>query len=124
MLWLASPSGKVFAARYSASILIHHTASNLVQNWQVSTRSRVVKNGKLDQITREPEQVRAFRDTWKDGVHSYLSYLRDRLTCMRDLICDKGSIFVQIGEENVHRVRALMDEVFGERNFVSLISFE
>ena len=92
-------------------------------NWQVSTRSRVVKNGKLDQITREPEQVRAFRDTWKDGVHSYLSYLRDRLTCMRDLICDKGSIFVQIGEENVHRVRALMDEVFGERNFVSLISF-
>ena len=93
-------------------------------NWQVSTRSRDVKDGKLDQITREPEQVKAFRDTWKDGIHSYLTYLRDRLTAMRDLLADSGSIFVQIGDENVHRVRALMDEVFGEKNFCSQISFE
>jgi adenine-specific DNA-methyltransferase len=88
-------------------------------NWQVSTRNNSVKDGKLDEITREPEQVKAFRDTWKDGIHSYLTYLRDRLTVMRDLLTDSGSIFVQIGDENVHRVRALMDEVFGEENFVS-----
>ena len=93
-------------------------------NWQVSTRSRDVKDGKLDQITREPEQVRAFRDTWKDGIHSYLTYLRDRLTAMRDLLTESGSIFVQIGDENVHRVRALMDEVFGEENFISEIVFK
>ncbi len=86
-------------------------------NWQVSTRSRDVKDGKLEEITREPEQVKAFRDTWKDGIHSYLTYLRDRLTVMRDLLTESGSIFVQIGDENVHRVRALMDEVFGEDNF-------
>jgi adenine-specific DNA-methyltransferase len=92
-------------------------------NWQVSTRSRDVKDGKLEEITREPEQVRAFRDTWKDGIHSYLTYLRDRLTAMRDLLTESGSIFVQIGDENVHRVRALMDEVFGEENFVSAITF-
>ena len=92
-------------------------------NWQVSTRSRDVKDGKLDQITREPEQVRAFRDTWNDGIHSYLTYLRDRLTAMRDLLTESGSIFVQIGDENVHRVRAMMDEVFGEENFVTLITF-
>ncbi len=93
-------------------------------NWQVSTRSRDVKNGKLDQITREPEQVKAFRDTWKDGIHSYLTYLRDRMTAMRDLLTESGSIFVQIGDENVHRVRALMDEVFGEGNFVNTIIFK
>ena len=92
-------------------------------NWQVSTRSRDVKDGKLDQITREPEQVKAFRDTWKNGIHSYLTYLRDRLTAMRDLLTESGSIFVQIGDENVHRVRAVMDEVFGEKNFVSEIAF-
>ncbi len=92
-------------------------------NWQVSTQSRDVKDGKQDQITREPEQVKAFRDTWKDGIHSYLTYLRDRLTVMRDLLTESGSIFVQIGDENVHRVRALMDEVFGEENFVSEIVF-
>ena len=87
-------------------------------NWQVSTRSRDVKDGKIEEISREPEQVRAFRDTWKDGIHSYLTYLRDRLTAMRDLLTESGSIFVQIGDENVHRVRAVMDEVFGEENFV------
>ncbi len=90
-------------------------------NWQVSTRSRDVKDGKFDQITREPEQVKAFRDTWADGIHSYLTYLRDRLTAMRDLLTESGSIFVQIGDENVHRVRALMDEVFGEENAISTI---
>jgi adenine-specific DNA-methyltransferase len=91
-------------------------------NFQWSTTSRDVKDGKADHITREPEQVKAFRDTWRDGVHSYLTYLRDRLTVARDLLTDSGSIFVQIGDENVHRVRALMDEVFGEENFVSQIS--
>ncbi|MGP0566703.1 MULTISPECIES: site-specific DNA-methyltransferase [unclassified Nitrospina] len=93
-------------------------------NWQVSTRSRDVSDGKMDHITREPEQVKAFRDTWKDGIHSYLTYLRDRLTAMRDLLTDSGSIFVQIGDENVHRVRGLMDEVFGEKNFISLIAVQ
>ncbi len=91
-------------------------------NFQWSTTSRDVKDGKADHITREPEQVKAFRDTWRDGIHSYLTYLRDRLTVARDLLADSGSIFVQIGDENVHRVRALMDEVFGETNFVTLIT--
>ncbi|MDZ4656521.1 MAG: site-specific DNA-methyltransferase [Bythopirellula sp.] len=92
-------------------------------NFQWSTTSRDVKDGKVDQITREPEQVKAFRDTWRDGIHSYLTYLRDRLTVARDLLADTGSIFVQIGDENVHRVREVLDEVFGEENFVSLIAF-
>ena len=92
-------------------------------NWQVSTQSRDVKDGKQADISREPEQVKAFRDTWKDGIHSYLAYLRDRLTIMRDLLTDSGSVFVQIGDENVHRVRAVMDEVFGEGNFISQIAF-
>ena len=92
-------------------------------NFQWSTTSRDVKDGKADNMTREPEQVKAFRDTWKDGIHSYLSYLRDRFLLVRDLLTDSGSIFVQIGDENVHRVRALMDEVFGEENFCSQISF-
>ncbi len=92
-------------------------------NWQVSTRSRDVKDGKQTDISREPEQVKAFRDTWKDGIHSYLTYLRDRLTVMRDLLNKRGSIFVQISDENVHRVRGLLDEVFGADNFVSEISF-
>ena len=85
-------------------------------NFQWSTTSRDVRDGKPGHITREPEQVKAFRDTWRDGLHSYLTYLRDRLTVARDLLTDSGSIFVQIGDENVHRVRVLMDEVFGERN--------
>ena len=92
-------------------------------NFQWSTTSREVKDGKAEHITREPEQVKAFRDTWRDGIHSYLSYLRDRLTAARDLLTESGSIFVQIGDENVHRVRALMDEVFGEENFVSMLAF-
>ncbi|WP_419639730.1 DNA methyltransferase [Thiolapillus sp.] len=92
-------------------------------NFQWSTTSRDVKDGKVDHITREPEQVKAFRDTWRDGIQSYLTYLRDRLTVCRDLLTDSGSIFVQIGDENVHRVRALMDEVFGDENFVSQVTF-
>ena len=91
-------------------------------NFQWSTTSRDVKDGKADHITREPEQVKAFRDTWRDGIHSYLTYLRDRLTVARDLLTDSGSIFVQIGDENVHRIRVLMDEVFGEDNCISVIS--
>ena len=93
-------------------------------NWQPSTKSRDVRDGQTDSLTREPEMIRAFRDTWKDGIHSYLSYLRDRLTVARDLLTDAGSIFVQIGDENVHRVRAVMDEVFGDRNFISLITVQ
>ena len=88
-------------------------------NFQWSTTSRDVKDGNAAHITREPEQVKAFRDTWRDGIHSYLTYLRDRLTVARDLLSESGSIFVQIGDENVHRVRALMDEVFGEENFIA-----
>ena len=93
-------------------------------NFQWSTTSRDVRDGNRLHITREPEQVKAFRDTWRDGIHSYLTYLRDRLTVARDLLADSGSIFVQIGDENVHRVRALMDEVFGDENFCSLISYK
>jgi len=93
-------------------------------NFQWSTTSRDVKDGNAAHITREPEQVKAFRDTWRDGIHSYLTYLRDRLTVARDLLTESGSIFVQIGDENVHRVRALMDEVFGDENFVSVIAFQ
>ena len=93
-------------------------------NFQWSTTSRDVKDGKAEHISREPEQVKAFRDTWRDGIHSYLTYLRDRLTVARDLLSESGSIFVQIGDENVHRVRALMDEVFGEGNFVTEIVFQ
>jgi adenine-specific DNA-methyltransferase len=91
-------------------------------NWQVSTRKRDVKDGKAEDATRQPEQVRAFRDTWKLGIHSYLAYLRDRLVVARDLLTETGSVFVQIGDENVHLVRNVMDEVFGSENFVSLVT--
>jgi adenine-specific DNA-methyltransferase len=90
-------------------------------NFQWSTTSRDVKDGNAGHITREPEQVKAFRDTWRDGIHSYLTYLRDRLTVARELLADSGSIFVQIGDENVHRVRDLMDEVYGADNFCALV---
>ena len=86
-------------------------------NFQWSTKSRDVRDGKADHITREPEQVKAFRDTWRDGIHSYLTYLRDRLT-------DSGSLFVQIGDENVHLVRSVLDEVFGQRNRIAQILFK
>jgi adenine-specific DNA-methyltransferase len=93
-------------------------------NFQWSTTSRDVKDGNAGHITREPEQVKAFRDTWRDGIHSYLTYLRDRLTVARDLLTDSGSMFVQIGDENIHLVRALMDEIFGAKNSISLITFK
>src|SRR5580692_11457372 len=92
-------------------------------NFQWSTTSRDVKDN-ADHITREPEQVKAFRDTWRDGINSYLTYLRDRLTVARDLLTDSGSVFVQIGDENVHLVRSVMDEVFGDQNFLSLITMK
>ena len=92
-------------------------------NFQWSTTSSKVTDGKADHITREPEQVKAFRDTWRDGIHSYLTYLRDRLTVARDLLADSGSVFVQIGDENVHRVRSLLDEVFGDENFCAQITY-
>lgn len=93
-------------------------------NFQWSTTSNVVKDGHADHITREPEQVKAFRDTWRDGIHSYLTYLRDRLVVTRDLLADSGSVFVQISDENSHRVRILLDEVFGDDNFCAEIPFK
>jgi len=92
-------------------------------NWQVSTRKRDVKDGKAEEVTRQPEQVKAFRDTWEKGIHSYLAYLRDRLLVAQELLTETGSIFVQIGDENVHLVRCLLDEVFGSENFISMLSF-
>jgi adenine-specific DNA-methyltransferase len=92
-------------------------------NWQVSARKRDVKDGKIEHVSREVEQIKAFRDTWQLGIHSYLTYLRDRLTVARDLLTDSGSVFVQIGDENVHLVRSLLDEVFGSGNFLNDISF-
>ncbi len=91
-------------------------------NWQVSARDRDVKDGKLEDASREVEQIKAFRDTWELGINSYLSYLRDRLQVARDLLTESGSVFVQIGDENVHLVRSLMDEVFGSANFISEIT--
>lgn len=93
-------------------------------NWQVSARNKTVRDGKMEDSAREAEQIKAFRDTWELGIHSYLAYLRDRLLASRDLLTQSGSCFVQIGDENVHLVRALMDEVFGPENFVALIPFK
>ena len=92
-------------------------------NWQVRVGTKAVEDGKRADAVREAEQVKAFRDTWELGIHSYLGYLRDRLQAARDLLSESGSCFVQIGDENVHLVRALMDEVFGPANFISQISF-
>jgi adenine-specific DNA-methyltransferase len=93
-------------------------------NWQVSTRKRDVKDGKAEDLTRQPEQIRAFRDTWEFQIHSYLAYLRDRLVVARDLLTDTGCVFMQIGDGNVHLARCVMDEVFGSENFISLIAFK
>lgn len=92
-------------------------------NWQVSTRKREVGDTRAEDVTPQPEQVKAFRDTWELGIHSYLAYLRDRLTVAYELLTDSGSIFVQISDENVHRVRCLLDEVFDPTNFVSTITW-
>src|SRR5664280_499613 len=91
-------------------------------NWQVSTRKRDVRDGKDTDLTRQPEQVRAYRDTWELGIHSYLAYLRDRLVSARELLTESGSVFVQIGDANVHVVRNLLDEVFGPANFCSMVT--
>ena len=92
-------------------------------NFQWSTTSTETRDGNTGNITRQPEQVKAFRDTWRDGIHSYLTYLRDRLTVAHSVLAETGSIFVQIGDENVHRLRVVMDEVFGADNFISQIFF-
>jgi adenine-specific DNA-methyltransferase len=92
-------------------------------NWQVSTRNRDVKDGKAKDATRQPEQIRAFRDTWELGIHSYLAYWRDRLVVARELLTETGSVFVQIGDENVHLVRSLLDEVLGVDNFQAMINY-
>jgi adenine-specific DNA-methyltransferase len=92
-------------------------------NWQVSTRKRDVKDGRVEDVTRQPEQIKAFRDTWELGIHSYLSYLRDRFIVARELLTETGSVFVQIGDENVHLVRCLLDEVFGSENSCAEVVF-
>lgn len=91
-------------------------------NWQVSARKRDVKDGKLEDASREVEQIKAFRDTWEYGINSYLTYLRDRLAVARELLTNTGSVFVQIGDDNVHLVRLLLDEVFGSANFIAQIA--
>ncbi|MBW0149075.1 site-specific DNA-methyltransferase [Marinobacter arenosus] len=92
-------------------------------NFQPFVNKRDVKDKKDEDLTQEPEMIKAFRDTWELGIHSYLTYLRDRLLLAKDLLSDSGSIFVQISDENLHHVRELMDEVFGDDNFISVISF-
>lgn len=92
-------------------------------NWQASARKRDVKDGAIADAAREAEQIKAFRDTWELGIHSYLSYLRDRLLVARELLTESGSVFVQIGDENVHLVRGLLDEVFGSENFCGQFAF-
>ena len=93
-------------------------------NWQIKLNSLEVKDGIDDNLTAEPEQIKAYRDTWELGIHSYLSYMRERLLVSRELLAESGSCFVQISDENVHLIRGLMDEVFGSGNFVSMIFFQ
>jgi adenine-specific DNA-methyltransferase len=92
-------------------------------NFQARIDRRDVKDGQDDSLTREPEMIRAYRDTWRLGVHSYLTYLRDRLLLCRELLTPTGSIFVQINDESLHLVRGLMDEIFGKDNFCAVIPF-
>ncbi len=92
-------------------------------NFQPFVNKRDVKDGKDEDLTQEPEMIKAFRDTWELGIHSYLTYLRDRLLLARDLLTESGSVFVQISDENVHHVREIMDEVFGTGNFCNIITF-
>ncbi len=91
-------------------------------NWQIKLNNRDVKDGSDEMLSGEPEQIKAFRDTWEFGIHSYLTYLRDRLLVAKELLTESGSCFLQIGIENIHLVRSLMDEVFGSENFVNLIT--
>ena len=92
-------------------------------NWQVSTRDRDVKDGKKTFESREPDVVKAFRDTWVNGIHSYLAYIRDRIVLARDLLSESGSMFFQIGEENSHLVRSILDEAFGTSNYITTFVF-
>lgn len=92
-------------------------------NFQPFVNKRDVKDGKDEDLTQEPEMIKAFRDTWELGIHSYLTYLRDRLLLARELLTESGSVFVQISDENVHHVREIMDEVFGKENYVSIINY-
>jgi adenine-specific DNA-methyltransferase len=92
-------------------------------NWQVRTDKRSVTDGSPGDVTRQVEQIKAFRDTWEGGISTYLAYLRDRLIVARDLLTDSGSLFVQIGDENVHLVRSVLDEVFGSHNLISQIAY-
>jgi adenine-specific DNA-methyltransferase len=92
-------------------------------NFQPFVNKREVKDGKDEDLTAEPEMIKAFRDTWELGIHSYLTYLRDRLSLARELLHESGSVFVQISDENVHLVRCLMDEVFGVKNFCGAINY-
>lgn len=93
-------------------------------NWQIRLNDKTIKEGNDEHISPEPEMIKAYRDTWEEGIHSYLSYMRDRLLVARELLKESGSCFVQISDENVHLVRNLMDEVFGSENFVSQISMK
>jgi adenine-specific DNA-methyltransferase len=93
-------------------------------NFQPFVNRRDVKDGRDEDLTQEPETIRAFRDTWELGIHSYLTYLRDRLLVARELLHESGSIFVQIGEENPHRVRLMLDEVFGPKNSVATVAYK
>jgi adenine-specific DNA-methyltransferase len=93
-------------------------------NWQATTDDRDVQDGNLNYLSREPEQIQAFRDTWSDGLNSYLSYLRDRLAVAREMLADTGSLFIQIGEDNVHLVRTLLEEIFGRDNYVREITYQ
>jgi adenine-specific DNA-methyltransferase len=93
-------------------------------NWQIKLNNRDVKDGADEALTGEPEVIKAFRDTWELGIHSYLSYIRDRLLIAKELLSESGSCFVQISDENVHLVRSVMDEVFGSENFLGLITFK
>ena len=95
---------------------------NFNSNWQPSTKGEA--GNRREHSSREPEQIKAYRDTWQQGIHSYLSYLRDRFAVARQLLTDTGSIFVQMGDENVHLIRSLLDEIFGSENFVGLIFFK
>ncbi|MDZ7851647.1 MAG: site-specific DNA-methyltransferase [Halomonas sp.] len=92
-------------------------------NFQPFTHKRDVKDRKDEDLTQEPEMIKAFRDTWELGIHSYLTYLRDRLLLAKELLSDSGSVFVQISDENLHHVRELMDEILGKENFISIVSF-
>ncbi|MEG3837214.1 DNA methyltransferase [Microcoleus sp. Z1_C3] len=93
-------------------------------NFQPFVNTRDVKDGKDEDLTQEPETIKAFRDTWELGIHSYLTYLRDRLLLARDLLSESGSVFVQISDKNLHHVRELMDEIFKAENFIAIISFQ